>query len=90
MFRYYFVIINIIGIVICLVDKILAIKHMYRIPENVLLFICFIGGCFGFCIGMNTFRHKTKKLKFMFVYLLCIIWVVIIFKNNLLILLNLI
>ncbi len=61
---YYLIIINIITFIICGYDKMMAIKHRYRIPEDMLLFLSFIGGCLGFILGMFIFRHKTKKLKF--------------------------
>ena len=60
---YYLIIINIIAFIICGYDKMMAIKHRYRIPEDMLLFLSFIGGCLGFILGMFIFRHKTKKLK---------------------------
>ena len=61
---YYLIILNLIAFIICGYDKIMAIKHKYRVPENILLFLSLIGGCLGFTIGMYIFRHKTKKLKF--------------------------
>lgn len=61
---YYLIFINGIAFIICGYDKIMAIKHRYRIPEDMLLFLSFIGGSLGFILGMLIFRHKTKKLKF--------------------------
>lgn len=61
---YYLVLINIISFIICGYDKLMAIKHKFRIPEDILLFLSFIGGCIGFILGMFIFRHKTKKFKF--------------------------
>lgn len=61
---YYLITINFIAFIICGCDKLMAIKHKYRVPENILLFLSFIGGCLGFIIGMYIFRHKTKELKF--------------------------
>ena len=76
-FVYYLIIINVTGLILCLFDKIMAIIHRYRIPEYILLLISFFGGCFGFAVGMNFFHHKTKKIKFKFVYLFCIMWFII-------------
>jgi uncharacterized membrane protein YsdA (DUF1294 family) len=42
----------------------MAIRGKYRIPEDVLLFLSFIGGCFGFILGMFFLRHKIRKYKF--------------------------
>ena len=61
---YYLIFINIISFIICGYDKMMAIKHKFRIPEDMLLFLSFIGGCIGFILGMFIFRHKTKKFKF--------------------------
>ena len=68
----YLISINVVSFVLCLVDKIKAIKGLYRISEGFLLFISIIGGCFGMVLGMQLFRHKTKKLKFKLVYFLCL------------------
>ncbi len=61
---YYLIFVNSITFIICVYDKLMAIKHRYRIPEDILLFLSFIGGTFGFVLGMFIFRHKTKKIKF--------------------------
>lgn len=82
MFIIYIVIINIISFIMYWVDKKKAIKHHYRIPENILLLISFIGGCFGSIFSMFLFHHKTKHLKFMLINpLLCLGWLIIICKE---------
>ena len=74
----YLIIINVIGFIICFIDKHKAKKHKYRIPENILLLISLIGGCFGFFIGMLLFHHKTKKTKFYItIPLIIIVWIFI-------------
>lgn len=74
----YLLILNFIGLIICLIDKIKAIKHKYRIPEKILLLVNILGGCFGFILGMILFHHKTKKIKFLlFVPILCFMWTII-------------
>ncbi|WP_428909339.1 DUF1294 domain-containing protein [Niallia sp. Krafla_26] len=60
----YFIIINIIGLIMMKIDKQRAQKHQYRISENTLWTIAVIGGALGTTIGMNLFRHKTKHLSF--------------------------
>ena len=74
----YFLSINILTLLLCIIDKEKAIKNKYRIPEKVLLILSLRGGCFGMLLGMNLFHHKTRKLKFKLVYIFCISWIIII------------
>ena len=46
------------------VDKRRAIKRKWRISEHTLILTSILGGSIGSLIGMYTFRHKTKHLKF--------------------------
>ena len=52
-----------------------AAKHRpdRRVPEDILLFLGFIGGSFFMWLTMQIIRHKTKHLKFM--VLLPFFWV---------------
>ena len=78
-FIYYLVLINILGVMLCLSDKRRAIKNKRRISEDYLFFIAMVGGCYGFFIGMYIFRHKTRKLKFkLLIPIICMIWLGII------------
>jgi len=47
-----------------LADKRKAKKKAWRIPEATLMGIAALGGSLGCLLGMYTFRHKTKHLKF--------------------------
>ncbi|CCY79587.1 putative uncharacterized protein [Mycoplasma sp. CAG:877] len=77
-FNYYLILINIIGFILILVDKIKACKNKWRIKENTLLFISIIGGSIGELISMLIFHHKTKKNKFIiFIPLLILIQIII-------------
>ena len=60
----YIIVINIISFIIYGIDKLLAIKHLYRISEATLLALSLIGGSIGSILGMFLFHHKTKKIKF--------------------------
>ena len=60
----YLLIINAIGFILMLVDKIKARKNLWRIPEATLFLAAVIGGSVGSLLGMYTFRHKTKHFKF--------------------------
>lgn len=62
----YFLIINLMGIIIMGIDKKRAIEKKWRISEKNLLIIAVLGGSIGCIIGMNFFRHKTKHKKFTF------------------------
>lgn len=60
----YLIIINAVGLVLMLVDKIKAMDHRWRIPERTLLGAALIGGSLGVALGMFLFRHKTLHAKF--------------------------
>lgn len=61
---YYLILINAVGFVIMLADKIKAKRGAWRIPEATLLTVAAIGGSLGTLLGMYLFRHKTKHPKF--------------------------
>jgi len=60
----YYLIINILALLLYGMDKRKAQKHQYRIQEKTLLIIAFLGGALGALIGMTLFHHKTKHMKF--------------------------
>ena len=60
----YLLLINAIGFLLMLVDKIKAKRNLWRIPEATLIAVAAIGGSIGAIAGMNLFRHKTKHAKF--------------------------
>ncbi len=45
-------------------DKAAAINGSWRTPEKILLILIFLGGAAGGALGMNLFRHKTRKPHF--------------------------
>lgn len=61
---YYLLLINIISFIIIYIDKQKAIKHKWRIKESTLFLVSIMGGSLGTLIGMYTFHHKTKHIKF--------------------------
>ncbi|MBS5948763.1 MAG: DUF1294 domain-containing protein [Clostridium sp.] len=61
---YYLIFINIISFLTMFVDKKKAIKRKWRIKENTLFLLSFIGGSIGVLLGIYSFRHKTKHIKF--------------------------
>lgn len=63
-FIIYLIIINLIAFLTMFIDKRKAKYGRWRIPEQTLLILAIIGGSIGAMVGMYTFRHKTKKLRF--------------------------
>ena len=55
---------NLLALYMFWLDKRNARKRRWRIPENTLLGVAFIGGSLGALLGMYIFRHKTKHWKF--------------------------
>jgi uncharacterized membrane protein YsdA (DUF1294 family) len=60
----YLLSVNIISFIMFGIDKWKAKNHKWRISENLLLIISFIGGATGALIGMVIFKHKLSKKKF--------------------------
>lgn len=60
----YYIIINLVTLLIWGVDKNRAIRQQWRIPEKWLFFLALIGGAFGALAGMLLFRHKIRKARF--------------------------
>ena len=63
-FLLYLLLINAVAFVLMLADKEKARKNRWRIPERTLIGSALLGGSLGALLGMYTFRHKTKHLKF--------------------------
>ena len=60
----YLIIINALGLLLMLADKLRAKKKQWRVPERILLLVAFLGGSLGTMLGMCAFRHKTKHPRF--------------------------
>lgn len=63
---------NISTLIICGYDKMIAGSDALRVPESLFLILATLGGSVGMLVGMNIFRHKTRKPSFL-VKLICII-----------------
>lgn len=63
-FCLVFFIWNSIVFIIYGADKFFAVKKMRRISERALIISAFCMGGVGALLGMNLFRHKTRKVKF--------------------------
>ncbi|HAT7686434.1 DUF1294 domain-containing protein [Enterobacter cloacae] len=60
----WFLLINVLTMVIYGADKMAARKGMRRIPEVTLLVFGVVGGWPGAIMGQQIFRHKTQKQPF--------------------------
>ncbi len=61
---YYFLALSLITFFVFGYDKQAAKMSRWRIPEKVLLGLVIAGGALGGLLGMQFFRHKTRKLHF--------------------------
>ena len=82
----YLLIINLISFIAMYIDKKRAKWGKWRIKESTLFMLALIGGSIGGIAGMYTFRHKTKKSRFVVgfpaVLIIQIIAVIIILIEN--------
>ncbi len=58
--------INLVGFAIMGIDKFLAKKKAYRIPEATLFTFALFGGSLGTTLAMFLFRHKTRHWYFLY------------------------
>ena len=74
----YLLIVNILAFVLYGIDKRKAKKKRFRIPERTLLWMARIGGGIGSWMGIMSFHHKTKHIKFKIVVpLWTVIWLIV-------------
>lgn len=60
----YTLLINAAGLLIMLLDKHLAVKKRWRVPEATLFLVALLGGALGEILGMYLFSHKTLHKEF--------------------------
>ena len=60
----YLLIVNLWAFALMGIDKRRAKKDAWRIKEKTLFLPVLLGGGVGGILGMKTFRHKTKHIKF--------------------------
>ena len=61
---YYYLGLTLIAFLIWGYDKLQAKANGWRIPERKLIALVLAGGAFGAFLGMQLFRHKTRKPTF--------------------------
>ncbi|MDO9536949.1 MAG: DUF1294 domain-containing protein, partial [Thermoplasmata archaeon] len=69
----YFLLINLISLVLFGIDKSKATRDSSRISEFTLLLFSIIGGAMGGVLGMKLFRHKTRKTGFRVILYFCLL-----------------
>jgi uncharacterized membrane protein YsdA (DUF1294 family) len=67
---------NVAALVIYYADKRAASRMLRRVPERTLLIVALIGP-FGALVAMRSFRHKTRKNKFLVVYLFALLHILL-------------
>lgn len=55
---------NLVSFIFYAIDKSKAKRHLWRIPEKVLLFLAIVGGGLGAFLGGQICHHKTRKWYF--------------------------
>lgn len=76
----YLLVINAVSVILCIVDKIKAIRGGWRISEKTLFAISALGGALGMYLTMRIIRHKTKHKRFMIgLPVIIIIQIIVIF-----------
>lgn len=66
-------VVSVAAFVVYGIDKRRAQRNRRRIPERNLHLLSLLGGWPGAFVGQRVFRHKTQKLSFQIVFLLCVI-----------------
>ena len=61
----YLLVLTVLGFSLTALDKYLARRHLWRIPEPILLLTSVLGGSLGVVMAMILVRHKTKKPLFL-------------------------
>lgn len=74
----YLLVMNLFTFLIMGIDKKKAKKGSWRVPEKTLFTLVALGGGIGGIAGMNIFKHKTKKTRFIIGFPLIIIMQIII------------
>ena len=69
----WFLLINLLTLMLYGVDKMAARKDWRRVPESMLLVFGVVGGWAGAMVGQQLFRHKTQKQPFKTYFIVSVI-----------------
>jgi uncharacterized membrane protein YsdA (DUF1294 family) len=61
---FWLIFVNLLALFLFGFDKYRAKHRQWRIPEGFLFLIALLGGSLGAVIGMDLFRHKTRRTAF--------------------------
>ncbi len=67
---------NIAALVIFYADKRAASRMLRRVPERKLLTVALVGP-FGALVAMRIFHHKTRKTKFLVIYVFALLHILL-------------
>lgn len=70
---FHLVSINLTAMLAYYIDKRAAVRHKWRVPENTLHTLEFLGGWIGAFAAQKIFRHKTVKKSYRQIFFLMII-----------------
>ena len=70
---FHLVSINVTTMVAYYVDKRAAVRHSWRVPENTLHTLEFLGGWPGALLAQKLFHHKTVKKSFRAIFWLMVV-----------------
>jgi uncharacterized membrane protein YsdA (DUF1294 family) len=73
-YMYPLIMINFISFALFYADKQKSKNNRWRIKENTLHAVGFMGGIIGSIAAMILFRHKTKKPKFIIITIIALLF----------------
>jgi uncharacterized membrane protein YsdA (DUF1294 family) len=72
--KLYFICVNIATVAYYYFDKYQSMTNSYRVSESVLLGLSLMGGWIGALFVMRFLRHKSRKLSFLALFVMTIIF----------------
>ena len=69
----YYLILNLLLLVVMWWDKRTAVRDRRRVPESTLFILSLLGGAVGGFLGMRLCHHKTRKPAFYIIFALSLV-----------------
>ncbi len=74
----YLTIINIIGLIVILVDRIFIKRERFKLDDHLIYLLASLGAAPGMYLVINFTKHKKKDIKFIKnFYIIFIIWLIL-------------